>query len=158
WRARGVAGVEASLRAAGTGVKVGRPGAGRADPPRVGLRRDDVPQVLQAVQDVHRAVLDAILVAGDQAAADPAVVDVLPGVVEQVRAGVQPLDDLLHHRGVVAEPDRPGEHQDVGDEHLLVDLRPFVGGPAVLGHVRPYAGGDVMVHRAEHVDRDALFG
>jgi hypothetical protein len=47
--------------------------------------------VLQRVEDVHGAVLDAVLVAGDQAAADAAVVGVLAGVVEQVRVAVQPL-------------------------------------------------------------------
>jgi hypothetical protein len=56
----------------------------------VGLGRDGVAQVLEAVEDVHRAVLDAVLVAGDQAAADPPVVGVLAGVVEQAGAGVQP--------------------------------------------------------------------
>src|SRR5664279_4058632 len=45
-----------------------------ADPAGVGLRRNAVPDVLQAVQDVRGAVLDAVLVAGDQAASDPAVV------------------------------------------------------------------------------------
>jgi hypothetical protein len=40
-------------------------------------------QVLQAVEDVHGAALDAVLVAGDQAAADAAVTGVLAGFVEQ---------------------------------------------------------------------------
>ena len=31
-------------------------------------------------------------------------------------------------------------------------LRPFIGGPAVLGHVRPHAGGDVVVDGAELID------
>ena len=37
--------------------------------------------------------------------------------------------------------------------HLLVERRPVVGGPAVLGHVRPHAGGDVVVDGPDHVDR-----
>ena len=66
------------------GIEVRRAGARFADPARVGLRRDHVAEVLQRVQDVHRAVLHAVLVAGDEAAADPPVVRVLTGVVEQV--------------------------------------------------------------------------
>ena len=115
-----------------------------------------VAQVLEAVEDVHRAVFDAVLVAGDQATADAAVVGVLTGLVEQVRAGVQPLDHLFGHRAVVTEPDRAREHQDVCRQHLLIDPRPVVGGPAVLGHVRPDAGGDVVVDGAQHLDRDAV--
>ena len=38
------------------------------------------------------AVLDAVLVAGDQAAADPAVVEVLPRVVEQVGAAAAAIE------------------------------------------------------------------
>ena len=83
---RGVAVGEVVLRPAGTRVEIGRTGPGLADPAGVGLRRDRVAEVLQAVQDVHRAVLHAVLVAGDQAAADPAVVGVLARVVEQMRA------------------------------------------------------------------------
>jgi hypothetical protein len=43
-----------------------------------GLRRDRVTEVLQNVQDVHRAVLGPVFVLCYQAAADPAVVGVLP--------------------------------------------------------------------------------
>lgn len=41
-----------------------------------------VAQVLQRVQDVHGDVLGAVLVTGDDHAADPAVVRVLAGLVE----------------------------------------------------------------------------
>jgi hypothetical protein len=101
-------------------------------------------------------VLDAVLVAGDEAAADPAVVEVLAPIVEQVRAAVQPLVDLLHDRAVVAEPDRPGEHQDVGGLHHLEDLRPVVGLPPVLAHVWPDPGGDVVVDGTDDLDLHAV--
>ena len=52
------------------GVEVRRAGPGLADPAGVGLRRDRVADVLEAVEDVLRAVLDAVLVAGDEAPAD----------------------------------------------------------------------------------------
>ena len=50
----------------------------------------------------------------------------------------------------------PGEHEDVGGEHALLDLRPLVRRPAVLGHVGPHAGRDVVVDEPEAVGRDAV--
>ena len=138
---------EVVLRAAGALVEVGGAGAGLADPAGVGLRRDRVAEVLERVEDVHRAVLDAVLVAGHQAAADAAVVGVLAGVVEQVRVAVEALDDLGRDRGLLAEPDRHPEDEDVGGHHPLEDRRPLVALPAVLGHVGPDAGGDLVVDR-----------
>src|SRR6266545_7108374 len=44
---------EIVVRPAGALVEVRRPGAGLTDPARVGLRRNDVPEVLQRVEDVH---------------------------------------------------------------------------------------------------------
>src|ERR1044072_5276099 len=67
----GVAVGEVVLRSARAGVEVGGAGSGLADPAGVGLGRDGVAEVLEAVEDDHRAVLDAVLVPGDQAAADP---------------------------------------------------------------------------------------
>src|SRR5688572_32521797 len=43
-----------------------RPGAGLADPAGVGLRRHGVAEVLEGVEDLHGAVLDAVLVAGSR--------------------------------------------------------------------------------------------
>ena len=112
------------------GSRYDGPGPGLADPARVGLRRDHVAEVLQRVEDVHRAVLDAVLVAGDQAAADPAVVGVLAGVVEQVAVAVEALDDLGAHRRLLAQPDRRAEHEDVRGHHLLEDRGPVVASPS----------------------------
>ena len=39
---------------------------------------------------------------------------------------------------------------------LLEDDRPVVGRPTVFAHVRPYAGGDVVVDRAHDVDVDTV--
>ena len=152
----GVAVGEVVVRPTGSWVKVGGPGPGLPDPAGICLRRDRVAEVLQAVEDVHRAVLDAVLVAGDEASPDPAVVGVLSGVVEQAGAGVEPFDDPLGHRTVVAQPDRAGHHQDVRGQHPGKDLRPFVGRNSMLGHVGPHAGGDVMVSRPEDVDLNAV--
>ena len=59
------------------------PGPDRADPPGVRLRGDRVAQVLEAVEDVHRTVFDAIFVPGDQAASNAAVVRILLFLVEE---------------------------------------------------------------------------
>src|SRR2546429_207366 len=50
---RGVAVRETVLGSAGTGIEIGRAGPRLADPPRVGLRRHDVTEMLQRVEDVH---------------------------------------------------------------------------------------------------------
>ncbi|MCO5571888.1 hypothetical protein L7F22_025636 [Adiantum nelumboides] len=151
---REVAVGEVVLRAAGALVEVGRAGADLADPARVGLGRDGEPDVLQAVEDAHRAVLEAVLVAGEQAPGDAAVVGVLAAVVEHAGVAVEPLDHPAGHRAVVAEPDRSGDDQDVGGEDAVEQGGPRVGVPAVLGHVGADAGGDVVVDGADlvHVD------
>lgn len=63
-------------------VAVTGAGTGFADPTGVGLGRDHAAQVLEAVEDVHGAVFDAVFVAGDKATADLTVVGVLPFAVE----------------------------------------------------------------------------
>ena len=62
--------VKSFSRTARPGVEIRRARARLADPPGVGLRRDHVAEVLQRVEDVHRAVLRPVLVAGDEAPAD----------------------------------------------------------------------------------------
>src|SRR5262245_30063924 len=89
---RGVPVGEVVLWSVRSWVQIGWSWAGLADPARVGLGRDRVAQVLQAVEDVHRAVLDPVLVASDEASANPTVVGVLALGVEQAGAGVQALD------------------------------------------------------------------
>ena len=112
------------------GSRYDGPGPRFADPTGVGLGRDHVAEVLQRVQDVHRAVLDAVLVAGDQTAADPSVVGVLAVVVEEVAVAVEPLDDLRAHRRLLAQPDRRAEHEDVRGLDLLVDRPASRRGPS----------------------------
>src|SRR5690349_11936219 len=55
----GVAVGEVVLGATAARIEVRRPGTRLADPPRVGVGRDRVADVLQGVEDVLRAVLDA---------------------------------------------------------------------------------------------------
>ena len=112
--------------------------------------------MLQRVEHVLGAVLDAVLVPGDETSGYAPVIEVLPCVVQQVRSAVQTLMDLLHDRAVVAEPDRAGEDEDVGREHRVEDLRPIVSGRAVFAHIRPHASCDVVVDGADDVDVQAV--
>ncbi len=95
---RDVAVGEVVLGPTRAGVEVRRPRSRLANPAGIGLGRDGEAEVLQGVEDVHSAVLGPVLVAGHQASANPAVVGVLPGVVQLARVPVQPLDDLGAHR------------------------------------------------------------
>jgi hypothetical protein len=101
-------------------------------------------------------VLDTVLIAGDEAPADPAVVRVLARVVEQVGVAVETLDDLGAHRRLLAQPDGGAQHEDVGRHHLLEDAGPLVALPTMLGHVGPHARGDVVVDGAHQVHLHAL--
>src|SRR3546814_4159309 len=85
-------------------VEVRRARPGLAEPARVGLGRDDEAHVLQRVEDVHGAVLHAILVPGDEAPADPPVERVLPFLVELAAVAVEPLDHPGAHRRLLTQP------------------------------------------------------
>jgi len=50
------------------------------------------------------------------------------------------------------EPDRAGQHEDVGGEHLLPDLRPLVAVALVGRHAEP----DVVVDDAHHLTAYAV--
>ena len=78
----GVAVGEIVLRPARAFIEVRGPRPGLTQPAGIGLRRDGITDVLQGVQNVHRAMLGAVLVAGNQTAADLAVIGVLAGLVE----------------------------------------------------------------------------
>ena len=57
--------------------------------------------MLETVEHVGRAVFDAVLVAGDQAATDPTIVEPLAAVIEFSGVGVDPLDDFFGFAAVV---------------------------------------------------------
>jgi hypothetical protein len=89
------------LRSAGTWIEVRRSGPGFANPSTVGLRRNQVPQVLQRVEYTHGTVFGAVFVAGDDAAADAAVVDKLTVSVQLAGCRIEPFHDLGADRGFV---------------------------------------------------------
>ena len=145
------------LRPAGAGIQIARARARLADPAGVGLRRDDISDVLDAIEHVHRTVFDPVLVAGDQAAADLAVVGVLAGRIKIARGGIEPLDNLGADRGFLAKPDRRTQDQDFRGLDLFIDGRPVVLVPAVLGHIGIDAVGDVVIHGPHFINRDTVF-
>jgi len=101
-------------------------------------------------------VLDPVLVPGDQAAADLAVVRVLALLIEERRVAVQPLDHARADGRLFAEPDRRTEHEDVGSLHALVEGGPVVALGTVLAHVGPYTRCELVVDGPDLVDRDAV--
>ena len=138
-------------------VQIRRAGAGFAQPSGVGLRRNRVAQMLQRIQNVHRAVLGAVFVAGDEAAADAAIIGVLPAFVEVARRRIKPFDGLRANRRFFAEPDRGRDDENVRRFDFFVDLRPVVFLPAVLGHIGLNAESEIAIDGANNVDRDAVF-
>ena len=89
---------EIVLWTTGTGVQIGWARARLAKPIGVSLWRDDISQVLQRVEHVHRTVLGSVFVPGDQRTAHTTVVGILPLFVEQVAGSVQSLDNLRADR------------------------------------------------------------
>ena len=137
-------------------VAVARTRADLAEPAAVGLRRDHVADVRHRVEDLRRAGLHAVLVAGDHAAGRLAVVEVLTPVVALAAVGVEPLDDEGGDARFRPQPDRGADHEDVGGHHLGVDRRPVVAVVADLGRVLDHAEADSMVEHVDQFDVDAL--
>ena len=90
------------------------------------LGRHGVADVGQGEQDIHGAVLHAVLVAGDQRRTDLAVVPLLPLVVEGVGVTVHALQDAIADRAVLPQPHRSANDQDVAGIDFRLDLRPIV--------------------------------
>src|SRR5690606_5727694 len=81
---------------------------------------------------------------------------VLSLLVQLSRAPVQALRHPPADGRQLPEPDRSREDEDVGGHHLLLNARPVVARPAVLPHVGIDARSDLVVHRTQHVHRDAV--
>ena len=100
-----------------------------------------------------RAVLATVLVARDDDPADLAVVRPLGRRVELSRPAVQPLDGEPGERGLVTQPDRGREDDDVGRlDEPLVEVGEVVALPPVLAHVRLHPRRDDVVDQAHDVD------
>ncbi len=139
--------VEARAAAVVEHVAIGRPRARLANPACVGLWRDRVADMLERVEDAHRAVLDPVFVSGDEAAADLAVENILALVVGLARMRIEAFDDLRCDRAFLAQPDRRREDQYVGSGNLGPYSWPVVGAGAMFGHVGIDAGRDIVVDR-----------
>ena len=128
-----------------------------AYPAGVSLWRYGETDVLQAVEHIHGAVLYAVLVATDQAAAHFAVVRPLPCCILFRRVSVEAFDDLFCLRAIVAEPDRSGDYHDIGVEYFLVDaFGPGISAPALFAHVWIDACGNVVIDGSDDVGADAV--
>ena len=137
-------------------VEIAGTGSDFADPAGVGGGRNRIADVLQAVEQVRRAVLHAVFVAGDDSATDLAIENVLAFVVKFTRVSVEPFDNTFGNRAVVTEPDRSGQHKDVRRLHRRKQGRPGIRWPAVFGHVGVDAGGDVVVDSSNQIDLHSL--
>ena len=73
---------EVVLGTSGAGIQIRGARTGLPDPACVSLRRYHETQMLKRVEDVHRAMLDSVLVAGDKATTHAPIVSILSGGVQ----------------------------------------------------------------------------
>ena len=113
--------------------------------------------MLQRIEDIHRAVLRTVFVAGNEAPAYATVVGILTVLIELPAGRIQSFNYLRRYRSLLAQPDRTSDHQNVGCHDTFRDRGPVVAIPAVLRHVGPHAGRDLMVNRPHFINRHAIF-
>jgi hypothetical protein len=101
-------------------------------------------------------MLTAVVISRRDRGADLAVVGPLSRLVDVARVCIQPLDDLASVRALIAEPDRSCDDQDLGRfDEPLVDVGELIVLVSVLAHVGPQPCRDLVVGRADLVDRHA---
>ena len=148
---------EVVFRAARSGIEVTQTRSDFTDPASVSSRWDAVADVLEAVEDGHRRVFDTVLIAGDERTCRLAVIDVLTLLVEEPAHGVESLDELSGDGGVIAEPQRSADDEDVSGFHEWPHFDgPGVVLPTVFPHVRVHAGSNVVVDESDGVHRHSL--
>ncbi len=101
-------------------------------------------------------MLDAVFIAGHDAATDLAIENVLALVVGLTRVGVEPLDQALADAGFLAKPDGRADQENIGGLNLLPDIRPIILVGAVFGHVGEHARGDIVIDQANSFARYAI--
>jgi multimeric flavodoxin WrbA len=116
-----------------------------------GAASDAWPQLYQKVLAADILVIAGPIWLGDNSSVTKRVIERLYG-----------CSHLLNEAGQYAFYGRVGGclisgNEDVCGQHLLVEPRPAVGSGTVLGHVRPHAGGDIVVDSPDLVDEDAVF-
>lgn len=137
-------------------IAVAEPRPRFSNPTGVGLWRDHVSDVLQRIENAHRTMLDAILIASNEAPANASVVGVLTGVIELRGIRVQALNNLLADRRLFPKPDRRSQHQDVGRLYGFVQRGPVICVRAVLGHIWINPDSDVKVNGSDDVDMNII--
>src|SRR6185436_7935654 len=116
-------------------VQITWPRANGANPAGIGLGGNGVAEVLQAIQHIHGTMFDSVFVAGNQTAADFAIVGILPCLVQKTRVGVQPLNYFFGLAAIVAQPNRPSNDQNVSVHNFFVNLWPLVNLGSVFTHI-----------------------
>ena len=101
-------------------------------------------------------MLGTIFVSGDQAAADLAVIDILPVLIGFAAVSVKAFDCADTFRGHLTEPDWCGNHEDVGRLDHLIDLGPFVVLETLVGHIGLDAGRYVVIDRTDRYYIDVV--
>ena len=128
----------------------GRPRRSSRSRPAAGSRT----QALQRVEDVHRAVLDAVLVAGDDAPRRRGRSTRTARSLRSPRSRTAARSPGCRRSSSRRARSGPSS-KDVRGQHLPVDARASRRGRAVLGHVRLDTGREVW-SSADDLDLDAL--
>ena len=121
-------------------VAGGDQAAGLGDPVHLAQRQDRVAEVLEHLVGVHHAervirVVERVDVAGREVEVLAAGRQ-LPGLLDDVRRGVDAGHVPVRHVAGQARGDRAGTAADVEDPHVRLELRQQVGG-GVLGGAPP---------------------
>src|SRR5687767_11299994 len=94
-------------------VPITRSGPRFANPTGISIWRDHEANVLQAIQNVLGTVLYAIFVARNECAAYFSIKLVLPLLIQFARMSIQPFNNLLGDRTVIAQPNRTRNDQNI---------------------------------------------
>ena len=93
----GVAIGEIILGPSRSGIQIRGSRSCRSQPVGIRLRRDDVAEMLEGIENVHGTVLGSVFVACNQTTPDTTVIDVLSIVSEIPRIGIESFDGFRTH-------------------------------------------------------------
>ena len=89
-----------------SGIQIGGSRSCRSQPVGIRLRRDDVAEMLEGIENIHRAVLGSVLVARNQTASDTTVEDVLAVFMQIPGIGIESLKCFSTHPCILTHPQR----------------------------------------------------
>src|SRR6185503_6858169 len=126
------------------------------DPAGIRLRRNNIAEVLETVEDIHSTVFDAILIASYETSANFSVKGILTLLIKDPTACIKTFDQLFGLRAVIAKPNWSCYNEDIRFHYLLEECRPFICVPSMLTHIRPDASGNVMINGADELGPHAM--